>query len=189
MMPAISASAPAIGRLMVVTSAIAATVATQGGSTFQMNMFSAVNTAFEVAVTRLVSMPGSRSAKIARRMSHQVAKQIAPQIAGDADEGGIGDPARDPPQKIIGGNQGTEQAERDPDASAILLGQSVTLRERVDQEFDAILRADRADHRAQHRGEDHRVRERPKPDVAKDEGEGTRGVTTKIGHSRIHLRW
>ena len=48
---------------MVVTSAIAATVATQGGSTFQMNMFSVVNTAFEVAVMRLVSMPGSRSAK------------------------------------------------------------------------------------------------------------------------------
>ena len=48
---------------MVQTSAIAATVATQGGSTFQMNMFSAVNTAFDVAVTRLVSMPGIRSAK------------------------------------------------------------------------------------------------------------------------------
>ena len=53
----------AIGRLMVQTSAIAATVAAQGGSTFQTNMFSTVNTAFEVAVTRLVSMPGRRSAK------------------------------------------------------------------------------------------------------------------------------
>ncbi len=63
MMPAINARAPAIGKLIVVTSAMAATVATHGGSTFQMNMFSAVNTAFDVAVTRLVSMPGSRSAK------------------------------------------------------------------------------------------------------------------------------
>ena len=63
MMPATAASAPAIGRLIVQTKAIAASVATQGGSTFQMNIFSAVNTAFEVAVTRLVSMPGSRSAK------------------------------------------------------------------------------------------------------------------------------
>ena len=53
----------AIGRLMVQTSAIAATVATQGGNTFQTNMFSAVKTAFDVAVTRLVSMPGRRSAK------------------------------------------------------------------------------------------------------------------------------
>ena len=45
------------------TSAIAATVAAQGGSTFQTNMFSAVKIAFEVAVTRLVSVPGRRSAK------------------------------------------------------------------------------------------------------------------------------
>ena len=40
-----------------------ATVATHGGSTFQTNMFSTVNMAFEVAVMRLVSVPGSRSAK------------------------------------------------------------------------------------------------------------------------------
>ena len=54
---------PAIGRLIVQTSAIAATVAAQGGSTFQTNMFSAVKMAFDVAVTRLVSVPGRRSAK------------------------------------------------------------------------------------------------------------------------------
>ena len=63
MMPAKSASAPAIGRLIVQTSVMAATVAAHGGNTFQTNMFSAVNIAFDVAVTRLVSMPGSRSAK------------------------------------------------------------------------------------------------------------------------------
>ena len=34
-----------------------------GGITFHTNMFSTVNTAFEVAVMRLVSMPGSRSEK------------------------------------------------------------------------------------------------------------------------------
>ena len=34
-----------------------------GGITFQTNMFSTVNTAFDVAVMRLVSMPGSRSEK------------------------------------------------------------------------------------------------------------------------------
>jgi hypothetical protein len=55
--------AAAIVVLMVVTKAIATKVATQGGSTFQMNMFSIVYTAFEVAVMRLVNMPGSRSAK------------------------------------------------------------------------------------------------------------------------------
>ena len=63
MIPATTARPPPIGRLMVQTSAIAATVATHGGNTFHMNMFSAVKTAFDVAVTRLVSMPGRRSAK------------------------------------------------------------------------------------------------------------------------------
>ena len=41
----------------------AATVAAHGGRTFQTNMFSAVNTALEVAVTRLVNVPGRRSEK------------------------------------------------------------------------------------------------------------------------------
>ena len=43
--------------------AIEPAVAMHGGNTFQTNMFSTVNTALEVAVMRLVSMPGSRSAK------------------------------------------------------------------------------------------------------------------------------
>ena len=56
-------STPAIGRLTVATKPIAATVAAHGGSTFQTNMFSMVKIALEVAVMRLVSMPGCRSAK------------------------------------------------------------------------------------------------------------------------------
>ena len=63
MIPATTARPAAIGRLIVCTRMIAATVAAHGGSTFQTNMFSAVKTAFEVAVTRLVSVPGRRSAK------------------------------------------------------------------------------------------------------------------------------
>jgi hypothetical protein len=42
---------------------IAPTVAKQGGATFQTNMFSIVKTAFDVAVTLLVNMPGIRLAK------------------------------------------------------------------------------------------------------------------------------
>ena len=44
-------------------SLIAAIVAMHGGNTFQTNMFSTVKIAFEVAVIRLVSMPGRRSEK------------------------------------------------------------------------------------------------------------------------------
>ncbi len=56
-------SPAAIGALTVARNRIAPNVATQGGSTFHISMFSTVKTALEVAVIRLVSMPGSRSAK------------------------------------------------------------------------------------------------------------------------------
>ena len=63
MPPATTTRPAAIGRLTVPIRTIAAIVAMHGGNTFQTNMFSTVKTAFEVAVIRLVSMPGSRSAK------------------------------------------------------------------------------------------------------------------------------
>ena len=61
--PAIRPSAAAIGTLTDSNKTIAPSVATQGGSTFQTNMFSMVKMAFDVAVMRLVSMPGMRSWK------------------------------------------------------------------------------------------------------------------------------
>ena len=54
---------PAICKLTVPINAIAAAVAMHGGITFQTNMFSTVKTAFDVAVMRLVSIPGNRSEK------------------------------------------------------------------------------------------------------------------------------
>ena len=45
------------------TSAIDQTVAMQGGSTFHTSMFSTVNSALEVAVTREVSEPGGDEEK------------------------------------------------------------------------------------------------------------------------------
>ena len=61
--PATTINPAAIIQFTVLISAMAATVAMQGGNTFQTNMFSTVNTALDVAVMRLVSMPGSRSEK------------------------------------------------------------------------------------------------------------------------------
>jgi len=60
---AIKIRAAAIGRLTRPIKAIAAIVAAHGGSTFQTNMFSTVKIAFDVAVMRLVSIPGRRSEK------------------------------------------------------------------------------------------------------------------------------
>ena len=67
----------AIGELTVDRKAIAAMVATQGGKTFQTNMFSIWNTALDVAVMRLVSMPGSRFGEKARRMTGEMAEELA----------------------------------------------------------------------------------------------------------------
>jgi hypothetical protein len=53
----------AMDALTVPTSEIATTVAAHGGRTFQTNIFSTANTAFDVAVMRLASVPGIRSAK------------------------------------------------------------------------------------------------------------------------------
>ena len=53
----------AMCRLTVPTKAIAQTVAKQGGNTFHTNMFSTVNNALAVAVTRDVSVPGEDAAK------------------------------------------------------------------------------------------------------------------------------
>ena len=62
-MPARTISIAAIGRLTVPTNMIATKVAMHGGNTFQTNMFSRVKTALDVAVIRLVNVPGIRSAK------------------------------------------------------------------------------------------------------------------------------
>jgi hypothetical protein len=61
--PASTVNAPAIARLTLAMKMMATTVAAHGGITFQTNMFSSVKTAFEVAVIRLVKVPGMRSAK------------------------------------------------------------------------------------------------------------------------------
>ena len=61
--PASADSPRAIGTLTIATRKIEAAVATQGGSTFQMNRFSKVKIALEAAVIRLLSVPGLRSEK------------------------------------------------------------------------------------------------------------------------------
>ena len=120
---------------------------------------------------------GQAVGEIGRRMAHQMAEQVAAQVAGDADEGEIRDPARHPPKQIICGDQRAEHEERRPHAGGFVTGQH------IDQEFHAVLGADRARHRGQHRGQDDRMRQRPQPDITKDEGEGMGGVIAKIGHA------
>ena len=56
-------SAPAMVGFTEPMKMIEQTTATHGGSTFQEPVFSVVNAALDVAVMRLASAPGSRSAK------------------------------------------------------------------------------------------------------------------------------
>ena len=102
--------------------------------------------------------------EIARRMAGQVPEQVAPDVAGDGDEGEIADPACQPPQQIIGGDQRAEQDEGRPHAG---IG---AVRQGVDQKLDAVLRADRTGDGAQDRGKDERMGQRAPPHVTKDKG-------------------
>ncbi len=59
----IAVRAAASGTLTTARKAMAPTVATQGGRTFQMKRFSTAKAAFEVAVTRPVNVPDRRCVK------------------------------------------------------------------------------------------------------------------------------
>jgi hypothetical protein len=80
-----------------------------------------------------------------------MAEELATQVAGDADEGIAGDPARHAPQKVVAGDQRYQQREGEPDGA---VGRAA--RQCVDQELHAVLRTHRAgdgtDHRRENRG-------------------------------------
>ena len=61
--PATTTRVAAIPQLTAATKPMAQIVARHGGSTFHTSMFSTVNKALDVAVMRLVSVPGERLAK------------------------------------------------------------------------------------------------------------------------------
>jgi len=42
-------------------------------------------------------------------------EQVAADVAGDMDEGGVADPAGNAPQQIVGGDQGNQQGKDVPD--------------------------------------------------------------------------
>ena len=94
-----------------------------------------------------------------------MAEQVAPQVAGNADERVISDPGSDPPQQIVGGNQGAEQAKCSP------CRRILAARERIDQELYAVLGADRAAYGCEHRAQNSGMRNRSQTDVAKNERE------------------
>ena len=115
-------------------------------------------------------------------MAGQMAKQVAADVAGDADKCEAGDPAGQPPQQIVGGNQRHQEEKRAPHAS-----RCVGAREHVDQILHAVLRADRANYGGQHRVTMTAGMHGRMPDVTKYEGEWPVSVTIWLLHRALDL--
>jgi len=109
--------------------------------------------------------------KIIGGVAGQMSKQLAAQIAADGNEGKAADPACEPPQKIIGGDQDRKNSEGSNDAGS--LG---SLRQRIDEEFHAVLCRHRATHGAHDGDEDRKMRNPASSQVAANEGERPVGV-------------
>jgi len=115
--------------------------------------------------------------EVARRMTGEVPEQLAAQIAAHAHEGMAGNPSAQPPQQIVGRDQGDQDHEGDPDSRMRPSGG-----ERIDQELDRILGAYGATHGAQDGDEDRGMRQRPAEDIAQQERDRASGVVTKAEH-------
>ncbi len=111
--------------------------------------------------------------EIARRVTGQMTKDVAAQIAGHADEGEARRPARDPPQEIIRGDQRHEKNECEPYASRV----GGTCRQAVDQKLHAVLRAHGTGNRRNDGHENNDMRCKPPAKVAQHERKRTIGVS------------
>ncbi len=75
-----------------------------------------------------------------------------------------GDPAADPPQQVVGGDQADEDRKRAPQRA----GMMAAFAEHVDQMFDRVLRSERTAHGREHAAQDDRMRERVAADKAEE---------------------
>ena len=84
--------------------------------------------------------------EIAGAMAGQMIEQLEADVAADRDEDIARDPAGEPPQQVIAGDEAEQQRHRAPRAAC----RRITGAQHVDQMLDAILRADGAADRRQH---------------------------------------
>ena len=175
--PATATSPAAMLQLTVATKPMAHSVARHGGSTFQTSMFSMVKSGVGGGGDAARQRAGRASGEVAGGMAGQMAEEVAPHRAGDGDEGGVADPARRPPQQVVGRDQGDERGEGQPDR-----GRAIRLRQRVDEELDAVLRPDRAENGQRDGGQDDGVLRGMEPHVAREEGRGPKCVGAEIFH-------
>ena len=108
-------------------------------------------------------------------MPGQMPEEIVAQQPGDAHESAARDEARHAPQQIVRGDEGEQQCKGDPGGTMIRL----RLRQRVDEEFYAILRANRAPDRRDNRRQNDRVLNRAAADVARHEAKRPMGILAR----------
>jgi hypothetical protein len=109
--------------------------------------------------------------EIAWRVSGQMSKQVAAQVAGDARKCVARDPAGQSPQQVVACDQGNEDKEGEPHILSLAV-----VDEAVDQEFNAILRADSAADSRQNAAKDDGVGIGPAAQIAKNEAQRPVGV-------------
>ena len=93
------------------------------------------------------------------------------------DECKAADPACEPPQKIIGGDQDREDSEGSDDTGGLR-----SLRQRIDEKFHAVLCRYRAAHGADDGDENRKMRDAAPSQVAANEGERPVGVFAQLVH-------
>jgi len=111
-------------------------------------------------------------------MPGQMSKDVAAQIARDPNESEARRPARDTPQKVIGGDQRHEENECQPYAAAM----RSTTRQTIDQGFDAVLGAHGTGNGRSDSAQDHQVRREPAAKIAQDKGKWPARVSGELIH-------
>jgi hypothetical protein len=114
-------------------------------------------------------------------MPGEMPKQVAAQVAGDRNEGIVSDPAGNAPQEVIRRNQRRQKQEAQPSISG-MRADGKSSRQRVDQNFHAVLRAHRATDGRDNGGYDRSMGERPPPYVAGEKRKGAILVPTSVLH-------
>src|SRR5262249_44968405 len=119
--------------------------------------------------------------EVAGRMPGEMPKQVAAQVAGYRNKGVAGDPARDPPQEVVRGNQRRQEQKAKPSISGV--GADVkSPREGVDEDLHGVLRPHRAGDGRDQGNRERGRRARPPPHVASEKRKRAIAVATSLFH-------
>src|SRR4051812_45129024 len=113
-----------------------------------------------------------------------MAKQVAAQIAGYGNKGIAGNPASDPPQQIVRGDQRRQQQQAQPRITNAAVDVQ-SRRQRIHQNLDTVLRAHRATDRTKDGDQDRGMRNGPLFYVMSEKRKRTLSVPVSV----VHVDW